>query len=375
MSDLLLGPSNDLVIINGQLQLITTVETLTRQRLVNKLRTFTGTLFTNVDYGIDVNLVFERGTQDLLDQHLKTLISDTPGIDEIVEFSSEVINRVYRCTFRYKIETGEITGVSNLSLSGESSGAELSNGIWVDGYWDYTGTWDNKDLWGTSIKGEQSFVYLDTNPLEQYPESLYTAPIFAPPRGTTSIDELDATYFLESSQRFVKAGITYIGVSKSVYFEVDMLKSIQITNSTGLNEVKAFLSFSDLFFPEVDASFTMVWDEATDVYSVIIDGVTTEVSDTLVRLTYNSEDKIVTASFTTAGGEYSAQIPVQTEDASTLPIGLQIGCYTYSAPEEIQVSTSIYGRDYDMTYSVPEGSTPLLASFTSSEFIPPTRNF
>ena len=57
MTDLLLGANNDLVIYNGQLSLIQTQEELIRQRLLNRLRTFTGTLFTNINYGIDVNLI------------------------------------------------------------------------------------------------------------------------------------------------------------------------------------------------------------------------------------------------------------------------------------------------------------------------------
>ena len=151
MTDLVIGPTNDLLFQNGQLVLIQTKEELIRQRLLNKLRTFTGTLFTNIDYGIDVNLVFERNTKTFLDQHLKTLISETPGVIELVEFSSTVgVDRYYRMQFKYKIETGDIVGIKGLTILGGSITEIISNrGIWTDGYWDYSGVWDDTEIWGS----------------------------------------------------------------------------------------------------------------------------------------------------------------------------------------------------------------------------------
>lgn len=127
MTDILLDSVNDLFISGGQISLITDVETLTRQRLLNKLRTFTNTLFTNVNYGIDVNLVFERGTKALLDQHLKTLISDTEGVVKLVSFSSNVgTNRIYTCQFQYQIETGEIVGIRGIDVTKSTSGGYVA---------------------------------------------------------------------------------------------------------------------------------------------------------------------------------------------------------------------------------------------------------
>lgn len=150
MTDLALNSVNDLSFFNGDLVLIQTVEELTRQRLLNKLRTFTGTLFTNINYGIDVTLIFEKGTKEFLDQHLKTLIAETPGIEELVEFTSTVgVDRYYRLQFRYKITTGDIVGIKGLTIMGGSSSLPVSNlGIWKDGYWDYSGYWDDEEIWG-----------------------------------------------------------------------------------------------------------------------------------------------------------------------------------------------------------------------------------
>ena len=148
MTDLLLGANNDLVIYNGQLSLIQTQEELIRQRLLNRLRTFTGTLFTNINYGIDVNLIGSKTDKSFLDQDIKDIIESTPGIIDLVEFVSEVdLDRVYSLRFKYTIETGEIIGITNLGISSESLFVR-SKGVWKDGYWDYSGIWDDEEIWG-----------------------------------------------------------------------------------------------------------------------------------------------------------------------------------------------------------------------------------
>lgn len=150
MTDIQLDSVNDLFISGGQISLITDIETLTRQRILNKLRAFTNTLFTNVNYGVDVNLVFDRGTKALLDQHLKTLISDTAGVIKLVSFSSNVgTNRVYTCRFQYQIKTGEIVGIRGIDVTKSTSGEVVSRaGVWRDGYWDYSGIWSDEEVWG-----------------------------------------------------------------------------------------------------------------------------------------------------------------------------------------------------------------------------------
>lgn len=148
MTDILLGPDGDLFIENGQLKLIDSIEVLTRQRLLNKLRTITGTLFTNINYGIDRNLLFKKGTKDFLDQNIQSLIDNTTGVIRLVEFESSVnLNREYVLTFKYEIETGEIVGIRDLGVS-STGDATIASGIWVDGYWDYSGTYEFTEVWG-----------------------------------------------------------------------------------------------------------------------------------------------------------------------------------------------------------------------------------
>jgi hypothetical protein len=148
MTDIKLGSNNDFVIEDGSFLLITETSELVRQRLLNKLRAFTGTLFTNVDYGVDQTLFFERGTKSLLDQNLKTLISETQGIISLVSFESSVgTDRFYRCSFVYSTEVGEIEGIDGLTLG--ANGTILDEGIWKDGRWVFTGTWQEDEIWGS----------------------------------------------------------------------------------------------------------------------------------------------------------------------------------------------------------------------------------
>lgn len=148
MTDVKLGTNNDFEIIDGSFSLIQETSELVKQRLLNKLRAFTGTLFTNVDYGVDQTLFFERGTKTLLDQNLKTLISETKGIISLVNFESKVgTDRFYRCSFVYSTEVGEIQGIDGLTLG--ANGVILDEGIWKDGKWVFSGTWQDEEIWGS----------------------------------------------------------------------------------------------------------------------------------------------------------------------------------------------------------------------------------
>ena len=114
-----------------------------------KLRSFTGTLFTDINYGINVDLVFAKGTKELLDQHLKELIQAEQGIIELVRFESFVDRgRNYHCDFEYKVVDGEIVGIRGLRVGGSTNATTAPAGIWRNGYWDYSGSWSNEEIWG-----------------------------------------------------------------------------------------------------------------------------------------------------------------------------------------------------------------------------------
>ena len=149
MTDIYLDHTNDLLLTEGQIFLVEDIEVLVRQRILNKLRAFTGTLFTNINYGVKASLVFAKGTTSLLDQDIKTLIANTEGVVKLVSYTSQVnINRTYTASFEYEIETGEIVGVNNIPISSGSVDQMLSLGIWKDGAWDYSTLWDNEEIWG-----------------------------------------------------------------------------------------------------------------------------------------------------------------------------------------------------------------------------------
>lgn len=122
MTDLVLGDDNDLLVLNGQLQLFQTKEEFTRQRLMISLNTFTNTWFENINFGINQNLIFAKGTQDLLDQDIKTIITDTDGVIKILSYSSIVdpITRVYTMTFSYETQEGGIVSLTGVTLGGFS---------------------------------------------------------------------------------------------------------------------------------------------------------------------------------------------------------------------------------------------------------------
>jgi hypothetical protein len=149
MTDILLGTDNDLMLEGGQITLIGTQEVLVRQRILNKLRAFTGTLFTNINYGISTNLVFSLGTKSLLDQEIKNLVINTKGVNRLVSYSSEVSNqRVHTAAFSYEISTGEIVGIAGLYIGPDTGSQTPKEGVWSDGVWDYSGYWANEEVWG-----------------------------------------------------------------------------------------------------------------------------------------------------------------------------------------------------------------------------------
>lgn len=147
MTDLALNDDNDLLVFNGQLVLLTTVEELVRQRIMISLKTSTNTWFENKNFGINADLIFAKGTKDLLDQDIKTIITETSGVIKVLTFTSKVdsTSRVYRCNFVYETETGTITSITNVTFG--STGLLSTTGVFVNGVWNYDGIWTDEFIW------------------------------------------------------------------------------------------------------------------------------------------------------------------------------------------------------------------------------------
>lgn len=149
MTDLALDDDNDLLVFNGQLVLLATVEELVRQRILISLRTFTGTWFENKNFGIDRNLVFTKGAADLLDQDIKTIITETTGVIKLLSYVSTINpeTRTYTSSFVYETETGEITSITNLAFGNTGVTTTLTEGVFVDGVWNDSGIWTDEFIW------------------------------------------------------------------------------------------------------------------------------------------------------------------------------------------------------------------------------------
>jgi len=147
MTDLALDDDNDLLVFNGQLVLLTKVEEVVRQRIMISLKTSTNTWFENKNFGINADLLFTKGTKELLDQDIKTIVSETAGVIRVLSFVSNVdkSSRIYRCNFVYETETGEITSITNVTFG--NAGLLSTTGIFVNGVWNYDGIWTDEFIW------------------------------------------------------------------------------------------------------------------------------------------------------------------------------------------------------------------------------------
>lgn len=150
MTDIQLNPQNDFDIRDGQLFLVQDREALVRQRLLNRLRSFTGTLFTNINYGLNSDLVGARATRDALAQNIKTLITTTPDIVRLVSYTDRVdpVTRTYTAEFTAETVTGDIVGIGDIPVGGTIPATEQRLRIWRDGVWQDGGFWHDDSIWG-----------------------------------------------------------------------------------------------------------------------------------------------------------------------------------------------------------------------------------
>lgn len=111
MSDLKLGADGDLEIKNGDLQL-TKSDDAVRQHLQQRLRTFLGEWFLDLDVGVPYfqDILVKNPNINQIDGILKQKILTTPGVVELLSFTMDFDQTVRSLSieFEYTSYSGEI---------------------------------------------------------------------------------------------------------------------------------------------------------------------------------------------------------------------------------------------------------------------------
>lgn len=111
MSDLKLGADGDLAIKNSDLQL-TTSDDAVRQHLQQRLRTFLGEWFLDLDVGVPYfqDILVKNPNINQIDGILKQKILTTPGVVELLSFTMNFDQsaRSLSIEFEYTFYSGEI---------------------------------------------------------------------------------------------------------------------------------------------------------------------------------------------------------------------------------------------------------------------------
>lgn len=104
--------TNDYKYSEGYLEITPNTQTLLAQNLRQKLKTFTNTLYTNIDYGLDSKFLTEPTDKVEFDQHIKGLVLEEIGIQAITKFSSKIDeDHRYSCTFTAISDESELIPV------------------------------------------------------------------------------------------------------------------------------------------------------------------------------------------------------------------------------------------------------------------------
>lgn len=87
------------------------------QRLRIRLLTFESEWFLDLNYGIPYysRILGRKTTKGAVDQILQQEILDELGVKEITSFSSSLVNRQYKASFRVKCTNGEETDLIEIN--------------------------------------------------------------------------------------------------------------------------------------------------------------------------------------------------------------------------------------------------------------------
>lgn len=102
--------TKDLVLIDGDFQIITTQQEQLMQRLFIRLKTFARDLFWNPSYGIDyLNKVYGLNrNKNTVDALLLSEIQKEEMVESVTSFESEIQNYKYGCNFSVRLLSVDI---------------------------------------------------------------------------------------------------------------------------------------------------------------------------------------------------------------------------------------------------------------------------
>lgn len=112
MSDLRTTSNGDIAITNNNLTLVT-AEDEVKQRLEQRLKTFRGEWFLNVETGLPylTDIMQKNINVGVVEGIFKTHITATPGVLEIMEFNLTYVSNTRELDLRFtaRSTTGEVT--------------------------------------------------------------------------------------------------------------------------------------------------------------------------------------------------------------------------------------------------------------------------
>ena len=110
--------TGSLMVVDGDLVLITDKKDLCRQAVVMTLNTFKGEWFLDTEYGIGYfqSILGHKVSKSSVDLIFQKEILSENGVKELTYFQSTFANRQYSLTFRVKVTTGDETDNITITL-------------------------------------------------------------------------------------------------------------------------------------------------------------------------------------------------------------------------------------------------------------------
>lgn len=118
-TDYKLDGDGDLDLLELAIKVYATEEETLRQRLQIRLRLIQGEYHLNILSGVPyLGTPFtDKGSKVAVDNLLKNYIINTPGVVELLEYSSEINDRALSVSFKVSGETGAVVNILDLEIT------------------------------------------------------------------------------------------------------------------------------------------------------------------------------------------------------------------------------------------------------------------